>query len=98
MIIYDQNSLKFCNAFNYRSLSDIQYYVFYVIKRLNISQDEIIHLSGKTEKYDRMVHDFSKYARNIRFAEPAGNFTFSYVFSEMIQHRYFHLFTVINCE
>jgi hypothetical protein len=98
MIIYDQNSLKFCNTFNYHSLSDIQYYVFYVIKRLNISQDEIIHFSGKTEKYDRMVPDFSKYARNIRFAEPSGNFTFSYVFSEIIQHRYFNLFTVISCE
>lgn len=98
MIIYNQNSLKFCNTFNYHSLSDIQYYVFYVMKRLNISQEEIIHFSGKTEKYDRMVHDFSKYARNVRFAEPSGNFTFSYVFSEMIQHRYYNLFTVINCE
>ncbi len=98
MIIYDQNSLRFCNTFNYQSLSDIQYYVFYVIKRLNISQDDIIHFSGKTQKYDRMIHEFSKFTRNIRYAEPSGNFTFSYVFSEMLQHRYYNLFTVINCE
>lgn len=98
MIIYDQNSLRFCNAFNYQSLPDIQYYVFYVIKRLNIGQDEVIHFSGKTDRHERMAHDFSRYARNIRYAEPAGNFTFSYVFTEKLRNKFYNLFMVLNCE
>ncbi|HQG78642.1 MAG TPA: DUF3822 family protein [Bacteroidales bacterium] len=98
MIVHDQNSLRFCNTFNYQSLPDIQYYVFYVIKRLNIGQDEVIYFSGKTEKYERMVQDFSRYARNIRYAEPSGNFTFSYVFTEMLRSKFFNLFMVLNCE
>jgi hypothetical protein len=98
MIIFDLNTLKFCNTFKYKTLSDIQYYVFYVLKRLNISHEEIIHFSGKTEKYPNMVNDFSRYARNIKFAEPAGNFTFSYVFNDSILHKYLTLFTLTNCE
>jgi hypothetical protein len=98
MIIFDQNTLKFCNTFKYKTLSDIQYYVFYVLKRLNISHEEIIHFSGKTEKYHNMVNDFSRYARNIKFAEPTGNFTLSYVFNDSILHKYLTLFTVTNCE
>lgn len=98
IIIYDQITLKFCNTFKYKTLSDLQYYIFYTLKRLNINQEEVIHFSGRTDKHDNMVNDFSRYARNIRFAEPSGNFTFSYVFNEILQHKYFNLFSVINCE
>jgi hypothetical protein len=98
LIVFDQNSLRFCNTFKYRTLSDIQYYVFYSLKRINISQEEIIYFSGKSDKYNNIVNDFARYARNVRFAEPAGNFTFSYVFNDNLLHKYLNLFTIANCE
>lgn len=97
LIVFDQNSLRFCNTFNYRSLSDIQYYVFYTLKRINLSQEEIIYFSGKTDRYEKIASDFSRYARNVRFAEPAGNFTFSYIFNDDLLHKYLNLFTITNC-
>jgi hypothetical protein len=96
LIIFNNNILKFCNSFNYRNISDILYFVMNVFKSLDIKQEETINFSGLTEKYDDLSSNFSIYIRNIRFADPAGNFTFSYVFNDMELHRFLNLFNVVN--
>jgi hypothetical protein len=98
LIIYNNDILRFCNSFAWRNISDILYYVLNVFKNLDIKQEETIHFSGLTEKYDDLSSGFSLYVRNIKFAEPSGNFTFSYVFNDMDLHRYINLFTLVNCE
>lgn len=98
LIIFDHNLLKFCNSFNYRNITDIQYFVFNVFRNLGLKQEETIHLSGLTEKYDDLSSSFSLYIRNILFSEPSGNFTFSYVFNDTALHRFLNLFNAINCE
>lgn len=98
LIIFNNNILKFCNSFVYRNISDILYFVLKAFKNLDIKQEETIYLSGLTEKYDDLSSSFSLYIRNIKFAEPSGNFTFSYVFNDTELHRFINLFTVTNCE
>ena len=98
LIIFNHNLLKFCNSFNYRNISDILYFVLNVFKNLDIKQEETIYFSGLTEKYDDLSSNFSIYVRNIKFAEPSGNFTFSYVFNDTDLHRFLNLFSVVNCE
>jgi hypothetical protein len=98
MIVFYNNILKFCNSFSYRNISDILYYVLNVFKNLDIKQEETLYFSGLTEKYDDLSSSFSMYIRNIKFAEPSGNFTFSYVFNDMELHRFLNLFTSVNCE
>lgn len=98
LVIYRQNILKFCNSFTYRNINDILYYVMNTFRNLELKQDETIWLSGHTEKYDDLSSAFSMYIRHLKFSEPAGNFTFSYVFSEVVCHRYLNLFTLANCE
>lgn len=98
LIIFDNKILKFCNSFGYRNNSDILYYVLNTFKSLDIKQEETIFLSGLTERYDDLSSDFSLYIRSIKFSEPAGNFTFSYVFNETELHRFLNLFTIVNCE
>ena len=98
LIIFNNNILNFCNSFNYRNISDILYFVLNVFKNLDIKQEETIHFSGLTEKYDDLISNFSIYVRHIKFAEPSGNFTFSYVFNDMEIHRFLNLFSVVNCE
>jgi hypothetical protein len=65
---------------------------------MEIQQEETIHFSGMTEKYDDLSSNFSIYVRNIKFSEPIGNFTFSYVFNETELHRFLNLFSAVNCE
>jgi hypothetical protein len=98
LIIFNSNQLKFCNTYSYRNISDILYFVLNVFKKLDIKQEETIYFSGMTEKYDDLSSNFSIYVRNLKFAELAGNFTFSYVFNETDLHKYINLFNVVNCE
>jgi hypothetical protein len=98
LIIFNNNILKFCNSFAYRNISDILYYVLNVFKNTDIKQEETVYFSGLTEKYDDLSSSFSLYIRNIKFSEPSGNFTFSYVFNDTELHRFINLFTVVNCE
>jgi hypothetical protein len=98
LIIFNHNLLKFCNSFNYRNITDILYFVLNVFKNLDIKQEETIYFSGLTEKYDDLTSNFSIYVRNIKFSEPSGNFTFSYVFNDTDLHRFINLYSVTNCE
>ncbi len=98
IVIFNDNKLKFCNSFYYRNISDVLYFVLKVFKSLDIKQEETIYFSGRTEKYDDLSSSFSMYVRNIKFAEPSGNFTFSYVFNDMDLHRFLNLFSLVNCE
>ncbi|HEX7493682.1 MAG TPA: DUF3822 family protein [Bacteroidales bacterium] len=98
LIVFNDNLLEFCNSFAYRNISDMLYYVLNVFKKLDIKQEETIYLSGLTEKYDDLSSTFSLYIRHIKFAEPSGNFTFSYVFNDTELHRFLNLFCVVNCE
>jgi hypothetical protein len=96
LIVFNNNILKFCNSFAYRNISDILYYVLNTFKNLDIKQEETINFSGLTEKYDDLSSSFSLYIRNIKFAKPSGNFTFSYVFNDTELHRFINLFNVAN--
>jgi hypothetical protein len=98
LIIFDHNLMKLCNSFKYRNITDILYFALNAFRNLGIDQEETIHLSGHTEKYDDLSSNFSIYVRNIKFAEPSGNFTFSYVFNDTALHRFLNLFSLINCE
>lgn len=97
-VIFDPNELRFCNTFYFRSRSDIEYYVLYVLKKMNIRQDETVYLSGKTREKEALVQGFSAYLNDVRFALPQGNYTFSYVLSEAELHRFLLLFSAANCE
>lgn len=97
LIIFDQNTLIFCNTFQYKTVTDIQYYVLYVLKRMNITQEEAIYFSGLSGNSKELASCFADYLKTIRFSVPTGNFTFSYVFNNTDLYRYLNLFTATNC-
>jgi hypothetical protein len=97
LIIFHEKVLKFCNSFVYRNTSDILYHILNVFKNMNIGQEETIILSGNTEIYDDLYSGLAMYIRGVKFAEPAGNFTFSYVFNDTPLHKYINLFTALSC-
>jgi hypothetical protein len=59
MIIFSNNTLKYCNSFNYRNISDILYFVLYVFRKLDMKQEETLYFSGLTEKYDDLSSNFA---------------------------------------
>lgn len=97
LIIYNNHKLQLCNSFIYRNISDIIYHILNVFRSMNIRQDETIVLSGNVERFDDLYSNLSLYIKGVSFAEPAGNFSFSYVFNETALHRYINLFNSANC-
>ncbi|MBP8960442.1 MAG: DUF3822 family protein [Bacteroidales bacterium] len=98
LTVFNGFSFSYLNAFAYRNVSDIVYFTLNVFKNLGMGNEETIFISGLSEKYDNLTSTLSLYVRNIVFAIPAGNFTFSYVFNEADLHRFINLYTAINCE
>jgi hypothetical protein len=68
-----------------------------VFKSMDIKQEETVWISGQAERYDDLYSNLVLYIRNVKFAEPSGNFTFSYVFNDTGLHRYINLISVVNC-
>ncbi len=98
LVIFGNGDLKFCNSFVYRNISDIMYYVLNAFRKMNIGQEETIYFSGRAGIYDDITSGFSVYVRNIKFCEPYGNHSFSYVFSETGLQRHLNLFSALSCE
>ncbi len=97
LIIFQSGDLKFCNTFRHRNISDIMYFVLNVFDKLGIKPENAIHLSGLAEEYDDLTSNLQVYINSVRFSQPGGNFTFSYVFNDIELHRYLNLFNVFNC-
>jgi hypothetical protein len=98
VFIYENGVLKFSNTFRFRNISDILYYVLNIFRSRGLGNDETIHFSGSTEKFDDLYSAFAMYVRNLRFSDPSGSFTFSYVFNEIGLHKFINLFSVTSCE
>jgi hypothetical protein len=98
LIIFKNQILQFSNAFSYRNISDILYFILNAFKNMGIGQEETIFMSGQTERYDDLYSNLSLYIRNVSFADPVGTFTFSYVFNDTDLHKYINLLSVTHCE
>ena len=96
--VFDNINLNLCNTFQYKTSSDILYFVLNIFTRLNISRDETLWLSGLVRKNRDLIPSLSGYIRNISFAWPSGNYNFSYVFNDSDLYRFLNLFTIMSCE
>ena len=97
LILFNDKKLIFTNTFSYRNVSDIIYFVMYTFNNLGIKQEETLFLSGLTEHYDELYTNISDYIRVVKFAEPSGSNTYSYVFNEIGLQKFLNLFNAINC-
>lgn len=98
VIIFGNSTLKLCNSYNYRSGSDILYFIMNAFRILDIGQEETLYLSGLTKPGDDLSLLLSGYLRNVRYSLPTNKCSFSYVFNETGLQRYLNLFTSATCE
>jgi hypothetical protein len=97
LLVFKGNKLELCNSYGYRTASDILYFIMNAFNKLELKQEETIWLSGDISKNDSIIAEMSPYIRTIRFSQPLGSFTFSYVFEDIGLHRFLNLFSVFNC-
>ncbi|MRR19701.1 DUF3822 family protein [bacterium] len=98
VIIAEKKNLTFCNSFACTANSDVAYFLFNVLDRKGIKNDETIHVSGSVEPYSEAHIALLSFASNVKFASPIIRQSFSYVMNEVHLHRWLNLFTAPSCE
>ncbi len=98
VIIAEKRNLTFCNSFACTASSDAAYFLFSVLDRKGIKNDETIFVSGTVEPYSEDHISLLNFASNVKFASPIIRQSFSYVMNEVHLHRWLNLFTAASCE
>jgi hypothetical protein len=97
IVHYDEGEMKLCNSFEYRSISDLLYYLLYVVRKSEMPAGFTLMVSGATVRFDEIWSELSGYVSNIRYSQPTGGMLFSHVFGDEVRHRHLTLFTLVNC-
>jgi hypothetical protein len=98
VIIAENRNLTFCNSFPSTAITDAGYFLFSVLERRGIRNDETLHVSGIVEPYSELHLSLLNFAENIKFASPVIRQSYSYVMNEVHLHRWLNLFTAAACE
>jgi hypothetical protein len=99
IIVSQQEQLLFCNTFYYMSVQDFSYYVMLVMGELNLDPEHCkVTLYGELSHDSAIFSQLYKYIRNITFGTKPSSVQFSYKFDEVLDHRYFDVYTIHLCE
>ena len=98
LVIMERRNLIFCNSFPVSASTDTPYFLFNVLDKNGIRDNETIHVSGTIEPYSEAHLALLNFTPDIKFASPLIRQSFSYVMSEVHLHRWLNLFTAAECE
>ncbi len=98
VVIAEKRNLVFCNSFSCSASSDAAYFLFSVLDRRGIRNDETIHVSGALDPYSEAHIALLNFATNVKFAAPVIRESLSYVMNGVHLHRWLNLFTAAACE
>ncbi|QHT69197.1 DUF3822 family protein [Rhodocytophaga rosea] len=99
IIVSQQQQLLFCNTFYYMSVQDFSYYVMLVIGELNLDPETCkVILYGELSHDSAIFSHLYRYIRNITFGTKPSSINFNYKFDEVLDHRYFDVYSIHLCE
>lgn len=91
--------LEFCNTYLYTSVSDFVYYVMLVMQELKLDPETCkVILYGGISHDSAIFNTLYKYIRNVNFGAKPKHLDFSYKFDEVLDHRYFSIYTIYLCK
>lgn len=98
MVIIQGGKLLLNNRYYYHSPQDFVYYVLFAIDELKLDVETcLVKLYGEISKDSGIFNLLYKYIRQVDFGRKPTNLSFSYVFDEVLEHRYFDLYNAYLC-
>lgn len=94
LIFIRDNSLRFCNSFNYKSPEDFMYHLLFCCKQLRLDHELVpLTLMGEVMRDSSLFQLLVKYIRQVEFSKPctALNFHSDY---PLPAHFFFNLFCI----
>jgi hypothetical protein len=99
MFVFNGTNLQFCNIFNYVNDVDFIYYVMFVLDELKLNADtEKVTIWGELMPDSAIYNKLFRYIRNLNFGTKPASLSFSYIFDEVFDHRYFDLYSMHLCK
>lgn len=72
---FSQNRFKFCNSFDTNNTNDAVYFLLYVWKQLQLSQEhDEIHIVGDIPDREKITENLRKYIQRAYVINPTGDF------------------------
>ena len=90
--------LEYCNSFFYISVQDFIYYLMLVFSELQLNPEvHKVTLYGEISPESAIFEQIYRYVRNVGFGNKPSTLKFSYLFDEILDHRYFDVYNVHLC-
>lgn len=99
ILVTRHKTLEFCNTFYFTTPDDFVYYIMFVYEQLQLNPD-YNHLTiwGEIVPDSAIYNKLFKYIRNISFGQKPNSIYFGYHFDEIMDHRFFDLYSMHFCE
>jgi hypothetical protein len=84
LLVFEDNQLKYCNSFHFRTPEDIGYFVIFVFEQLGLNPEEIaVELLGNIDRFSPVYDLLLRYIRNLGWASRNEGHGYSYVFDDL---------------
>lgn len=99
IVVTNGKQIEFCNAFYYASVPDFLYYLVLVMDELQIDPEKTkVVLYGEISHDSLIYSNLYRYVRQLSFGSKPASLRFGYKFDEVLDHRYFDVYTMHLCE
>lgn len=99
LLVMNNESLLFHNAFSYTSKEDFIYFILLVYDQLNLNPEEVpVNFLGDLSRSSALFGITWQYIRNISFIHQTNGIQLSSSFDQMPVHQYFLLIQSTLCE
>jgi len=98
LVYFKNNKLHFYNFFRYNTKEDFIYFLLTAIEELQLNPEQLkLILSGEIDKSSILYEMIYRYIRTIRFIERNEVFGYSYLLDDLMGHKQYTLFNVLQC-
>lgn len=99
IVVKSSKGLEFCNSFYFSGSDDFVYFIMFVYHQLGLNPDKIpLILFGEISPDSEEYRKLFKFVRHVTFGEKPTSLTFSYLFDEVFDHKFFDLYSMHFCD
>ncbi len=99
LVYFKENRLFYYNNFHFHTKEDFIYFLLSAIEQLMLNPEDVhLILMGEIDKSTPEYQMIYQYIRHSEFIEKNKNFHYSYVLDDVMHHKYYTLYNVLQCE
>lgn len=99
LVTFKDNKLFYYNNFAYHTQEDFMYFLLSTIEHLSLNPETVqLIIMGNLDKNDPKYEMIYRYIRNSEFIPKNENLLYSHALDNVLHHKYYTLYNVLQCE